>query len=199
MVAKARVILDIDGVLADLVSPLIQRGLPIPLDYGFSNYTAEERLLVRDLIHDPAFLSSLEPLSGAEEGLYRILNTGAEIAFLTSRPQIAERETRSWIVRNFPLVPWFEEDIPLYFSQDKGEWISRNASYWREPVFVVEDAPHQAVSAVSAGARVVYLVDHPYNRTLTAYPSGLLRVASLEEASVHLSALLLSPVQGEWE
>ena len=99
-------IVDIDGVLADIVSGLIAKlGYPgRPAEYDLRKaypYVNTDR--IGDLIADPEFYDSLYPIPGSRECLNR-LSVGWEIHYVTARPLAMSAVTARWLVQHgYPL------------------------------------------------------------------------------------------------
>lgn len=186
---KPLVFVDLDGVVADFVGPLIKKGFPYPQDYHFGNYSEEDRKYVNSLFRDPDFYLQLEPMPGAQEALMSMIELNVFGGFLTARPHSVLEATMRWVGRHFPFV-FLTSPQPVINHPDKAGFVREAASLYGGDIRVVEDAPHHASGIAKAGG-LVYLVDHPYNRN-SDYPAGVLRVEGIEEAVDHLRSEVLA-------
>lgn len=167
------VFVDLDGVVADFLSPIRKMGLPVPDDYHFGNYTEEQRRLVKSLFSNSDFVASMPLIPGSAEAVYELSESGVFAGFLTSRPTEVRSATLWWVDQYFPDLP-----AEVFFTEDKGQFVLEVRSLVpKKRLVLVDDAPHQVESAVKAGACPVFLVDQPYNRTFSA--SRVVRVESL--------------------
>ena len=180
-----RMAIDIDGVLADLVSdflPLMNRHFGRNLQpkditrYAFEDVAqvpaAEMNAFMHTLISD-GFYQRLSPLPGAVEALSR-LQPHAHLHLITSRPPEVEAQTRAWL--QSCRIPYHQ----LTFRRRAAKLLSED----RADVVVEDDRDAAAIAATLA--RRVFLLDYPYNRVGVALPDHCLRVRDWGEIMAHL-------------
>ncbi|MEM0333121.1 MAG: hypothetical protein QXX30_01505 [Candidatus Aenigmatarchaeota archaeon] len=167
--------IDLDGVVADFLYPIIKRGFPYPKDYWFSNYSEEQRKYVRNLFEDEDFIFSLPPIEGAIESIYKLAEIGVFAGFLTSRTEKVKLATLAWIDKYFP-----DLIFEVFFDKNKAQKIEElKRLFNKDSLILVEDAPHFA-EEVAKNKNLVFLVDYPYNRNISN-TKNIVRVSSLKE------------------
>ncbi len=180
-----RMAIDIDGVLADLISsflPLMNRHFGRNLEpqditrYAFEEVAqvsaAEMNAFMRSLA-DSGFYQRLSLLPGAVEALSR-LQGRAHLHLITSRPLILEAQTRAWLHSHN--IPYHQ----LSFRHRTAKLLPEDHAD-----VVVEDDRDAAAVAASLAPRV-FLLDYPYNRGGVPLPPHCLRVHNWAEILVHL-------------
>lgn len=180
--------LDIDGVLADFVSPFLRvlqeriGSQPIDpqsyVDPNFSDHPELSREIVTECIlkvsNDPKFWAQLDPLPSAEQWqILEGLSRRQKLIFVTHRYEFdhysIHRVTCDWLRKhgiNNPVV---------YFTQShKSELIGK----LKVGLFV--DDRHENCQDVAENTSAVVLMPHrPYNQTFT-HP-GVQRIQHLDE------------------
>lgn len=184
----ARMAIDIDGVLADLLHdflPLMNARFDCELRpeditrYAFEDVArvpAEEMSSFMAGLADTDFYRRLLPLPGVPQAL-RCLQDRYHLHLVTSRPARLKDQTLAWLA---------EHGIPYH-----------RLSFRRRPhkVFpedavdvVVEDDRDAAAHAAQFASRV-FLLDYPYNRQGVELPDHCLRVRDWNEIVTLLVAL----------
>lgn len=160
-----RVAVDVDGVLADHVRPLVADlesktgfelrpeelatwDLPLP--------GAETDLLtaVTRRLGDPSYLRRAPVVDGATEGIERLRDRDHEVVVATHRPAHTHPTTREWLADNGVEYDEFVDDVP----DDKGEI---------EVDVLVDDYHGNVRNALDAG-RAGLLFRQPWNRLYAA-------------------------------
>lgn len=166
------VAVDLDNVICDTdpkIRGIIERISGISLSQDeITNYAYSRALINRgiessaakqivkeaiEVFHESECLN-VEPVDGALDGIYKLLNASFSIVIPTSRPDTCEENTKEWL-SSFEM-PYHE----LLFLEDK----TRNAQSW---TYLIEDAMHHAHAVCEAGTPVCIL-DYPWNRTTSS-------------------------------
>jgi len=149
------VVFDLDGVLADFDSAIIQHFGPCDqtlydLRKRYPDTPIEE---IRAFVQDPAVYLALVPIP---RGLQKVLQmkTRFSVIALTARPAGTIDATRDWVAKHeFP----FDDLIITETDLKPGILASIN------PSLAFEDSPWQIMQARELGVQVVTF-DQPYNR-----------------------------------
>jgi hypothetical protein len=154
------VIVDIDGVLADLSEwdkKVSEHKTPMVNDKTVSMIES----LKEDFYRDGGFLR-LEPVNGAKEGLIELRARGWKIVLISARPYWQYKRVYS------DTVVWLGENGMVYdlllFNKDKAEAIYEYI-FPAKPSYMVEDKEKHAKEVAGLGVEVL-LVDWPYNQGL---------------------------------
>ncbi|MEK6970216.1 MAG: hypothetical protein AABW68_00790 [archaeon] len=184
-----RIGIDIDGVLVDIVSPLLElynahKGTGHRYeDVGHYdlhqtwNCSPQEAI---DWVHQfyatPAF-DEMPVIDGAVAGVTR-LSKGHELFIITSRPAYLQEKTKAWIERYFGdafVEILFGNAYSLHGPQkDKSTLCSE-----KDVRVLIEDAPGNAIDCAQAGIEV-FLFDQPWNRKMSP-TKNVTRVMSWDE------------------
>jgi hypothetical protein len=155
-----RVSIDLDGVMCDFANPCnewIAERLDEPLRplaiwdfhtlYGERGDAAWKSFWKYN--QDSDFMRNLNPIEGAIDGVYALLDRGIDIAFVTGRNRnYYEEDSEVWLAEHGLA------DIPLVFTRSKGELRSFN--------WYVDDQPAVLDSCLLQGKKVIAFL-HDYN------------------------------------
>jgi uncharacterized HAD superfamily protein len=145
-------------------------------DRQTNQITKEEWRQVHDLFSESKYLTNIEPMPGAIEGLRRLVERGT-VHLATSRLRKARKATVEWLDHHgFP-------DHDLHFLRH-GE---KHAAL-KQFTAAVEDHYEQAVAFATIGATPCFLIRHPWNRTRDPI-EGVYWVENWDELSERLLAL----------
>lgn len=146
-----RIGVDICNTIAN-VNECIRQALNLPdacfKEYGLSRYGVDEKWFTKHL----EVFAEAEPMPGAAEALDILASGGAEIYYLTARPEKARWITVEWLKR------WGFPDARLIMTQEKDKTARK-----LELDLVVEDAPPEIEKLKKAGIDVV-VYRQPYNK-----------------------------------
>lgn len=149
-----RVLLDVDGVLADLVGELCRR-FPEMREEQVTEFEFAKCALpvpVRSLyeaMEEPGFAASLAWYPGAKDAVHAILAKGHEVAFCTSPMKTSPTwmwERQEWLRAAFP-------DLPVIFAQRK-QWVAGDV--------LVDDREQHCDAFAEAGGES-FLIMRPWN------------------------------------
>jgi len=195
-----RIMLDMDGVVADFTSEVLSRanrmfGIAIPdkvTTWGFEEagigITAE---MLGDIYGDikatPNFYEGQEPLlTDGEATMLRQLTESSQfdVYMITARFPVQGRsvvhQCQNWVRRH--IGPGFS----VIVKRDKGT-LCRALGI----DYVLEDSPVYLDGIIKAGTNRAYLIDRPYNRDFSICP----RVKSIEE----FVDIVISETEGSME
>jgi len=146
--------IDICNTIAD-VNKCIRQALNLPdacfREYGLSRYGIdEEEWFVRHL----EVFAEARPLPGAVEALDMLASSGAEICYVTARPEQAKAVTLGWLKK------WYFPSGQLIMTQAKDEAVEKLSLD-----LVLEDAPPEIEKLKKAGVDIV-VYRQPYNNGL---------------------------------
>jgi len=113
---------------------------------------------IYDIIKEPGFLLSLEPMHGSQVGVQFLVDSGCEVFMVTSplHDQNCYFEKVEWMYKYFPMIP--QENFVL--TRNKA---IVNADY------LVDDALHNIQAFHSPpDLRIGIIFDYPWNRKLNA-------------------------------
>lgn len=185
-----RVILDVDDVLLDFVTPLIdfvrqnysdicdkyleENGMELSKE-KFHSYNLRhvvgcsedcEKKIIFSFYEDVRF-SNLPSIKGAREAILDFEKRGYELFIATSRPNTSEAITKASLAMHFPVT--FSE---FYFSS--GQLVSNGSltkgKLCRElnAAFLIDDSPRYAESCLEEGKGTrPILLDAPWNRDVS--------------------------------
>lgn len=157
----SRVILDLDGCLADFDALACEKFGPCDRKvYRLEERWPERAEEVRRFATNPLTYALLKPISGARAAVSRIAESH-DVVYVTARPggQITEEITRLWLEwHGFPrrethVVDWQEKVFRIQSLLDKREG------------FAVDDSPVQIENMRRLGISVV-VFDQPWNEHL---------------------------------
>lgn len=195
---RTTIVLDCDGVLADLCNPFekfIESYYQRPLVYKNSTAyllrdslgisEAEERNLVTGFYHS-RFFETIQPYEGARK-MVRHLSYHFNLAVATARPSWLREKTHCWHYRCFSPVP-----LPVYHT---GEYEPENADFLSKEELcrhlnaplIVEDRPSNVLSCAEQGIRVI-LISHNYNQEVQH--DLITRVSSLPDVPCKVKQIL---------
>lgn len=146
----ARIGIDICNTIAD-VNECIRQALNLPdacfKEYGLSRYGIDGEWFAKHL----EVFAEAEPIPGAAQALDILASGGAEIYYLTARPEKARVITAEWLKR------WGFPDGRLIMTQEKDK-AARELSL----DLVVEDAPPEIAKLKKVRVNIV-VYRQPYN------------------------------------
>lgn len=183
-----RMAIDIDGVLADLISsflPLMNRRFDRNLAASdITRYAFEEvaRVPVEEMnafikeLGQQGLYRQLGIVAGARQAL-RDLEPSAHLHLITSRPPEVAEDTRAWLAAN--AIPYHQ----LTFRRRPTKLLTED----RADVVVEDDRDAAAVAARLAPR--VFLLDYPYNRQGVALPDSCVRVAGWGDILARLRSI----------
>jgi 5'(3')-deoxyribonucleotidase len=121
--------------------------------------------------------ATVEPISGAIDGLSRLLDAGVQIAMVTARPRtdMCEALTRKWLAE-----VGVQPEV-LVMGRKKAEALDGWA-------YLIDDSPHDAQEVADRGVSVLIL-DYSWNRSVPPHPL-ITRVVTWHDI---LQVLLLPP------
>ena len=175
MTTKKTIKIDIDGVLEDLLVPLIsmykeRHTIEIPYDsfsrYDFANFKPEVRQEFLDILHTEELIDRLEPVDGACEALAD-LNERYDVVLVTATWVERFGMKASWVLHNYPFIQ------PDQILRIPGKYKSM-----LDTDFAVDDY-HENLKTDLAHR---ILVDAPFNRKVHDEAFGFHRVKNLAEA-----------------
>ena len=175
MVTRHSIKIDIDGVLEDLLVPLIamykeRHGIEIPYDsfsrYDFANFKPDVRQEFLDILHTQELIERLEPVDGAYEALAD-LNERYDVFLVTATWVERFGMKAGWIIHNYPFI---QLDRILRIPGKYKSMLNTD--------FAVDDY-HENLKTDLAHR---ILVDAPFNRNVHDEAFGFHRVKNLAEA-----------------
>jgi len=136
------------------------------LEVAFSLDAAQTQVL-SELFHDPAVLTSLDPVAGAADALGRWRAAGIEVDIVTGRPPVTDGPTRDWLAAH--QVPY---DRLFYMDKFKrgnaaapGTDMLTAATLRERPyAFAVDDALPMIRFFTEETAVPIVVFDRPWNR-----------------------------------
>ncbi len=182
--------IDIDDVMADFISPLIEfhnrrYGTSLKADdfhsYRFSEVwggTDEEGIRKVFEFCNSRYFAGIKPADGAVEAIGK-LSKKFDLVSLTSRPVELEPKTLEWLEKYFPGIfadkIYFAHNSYVNFGNRK-----KKSEFCRDLniTFLIEDSLEYARECSEIGTRI-YLLDKPWNRT--GELEGVIRVKSWDE------------------
>lgn len=120
------ILLDVDGVVADLNNPWLARynkdynddlTLEDITAWNIAQYTKPEcGLKMYDYLEDPTLYDDVKPIEGAIEGVRALRDMGHEVAFVTScsGPEMCKAKT-AWIIDHDGLTPADEDPMDYIY------------------------------------------------------------------------------------
>jgi 5'(3')-deoxyribonucleotidase len=170
MTERRRVLLDVDGVIADFLTPAIQvmeevSGQPLHPealnDWNlFRNYDGKTRNKFYEVFHSKGWCLNLKPYEGALEGV-NLLRTEADVYFVTS-----PMHGPYWA---YERACWLQK----YFDAKLDHIIQTNAKHVCTGRTLVDDKPDHAENWQRANPKsVAILWDRQYNQRSNHYPRG---------------------------
>lgn len=128
----------------------------------FPGLTREQ---VYDVILQPGFWGTVEPIPGAAEGLKHLMEAGHEIYIVTATPHesVSEKMT-DLLFRYFPFLTWDQVIITSHKQLIRGD-------------VLIDDGAHN----LEGGDYVKILMSMPHNRNYDAEANGMYRVHSWPE------------------
>jgi 5'(3')-deoxyribonucleotidase len=123
------------------------------------------------------------PTEGSTQAI-NLLRNHFQLHIITSRPDIAKKETFAWISKFFPEL-FHQIHFTNGFAKENGTVERNKSAVCLEigAVALIEDAPHHAKEVSLRGVKVL-MPDRPWNRSET--PAGVVRVHSWKETLSHL-------------
>ncbi|MCL4374935.1 hypothetical protein M1523_03690 [Patescibacteria group bacterium] len=187
---------DLDAVLADLITPLIQyHNRVYQTNHRLSDHTVydlsvlwgcsgqETLKRLHDFYVSPDFLA-VKPLPGAKTGI-AYLSSKHKLSLITSRPHSISALTNAWISQHFP---------NRFSAIHHTNWVAKNPREPRQKKSAVgqalgidamiEDALEFALDLSTANIRV-FLMDMPWNQT-NRLPKNIVRIRHWKEIGKYL-------------
>jgi 5'-nucleotidase len=163
-----RVLVDLDGVLADFEAYFLERWLLehpgkffVPLEerstfHIFKQYPAELASKVHQIYNAPDFFGKLKPVPGGVEALEEMTKLGLEVFICTS----PLREFKNCVLEKY-------EWVAGYLGRKWSDRIilTRDKTLIKAD-FLIDDNPEPLGAEIPAWEHIIY--DQPYNRTITA-------------------------------
>jgi uncharacterized HAD superfamily protein len=177
MVNNKRIVLDIDGVLANWHQAFIDKAKELGLAEFFPNswsdinewiFAEREKLdeVWNTIECDVDFWLNIKPMDGARESLHI-----TPIAYVTARP-IAAEVTKQWLNTNgFPEAPVYTIEVTAS-KLERLQFLGADA--------IVDDKLDHCLEAQAAGIEGI-LFDHPANRKFSDYPNRIYSLSELGE------------------
>lgn len=194
---KPQIAIDIDGVLADAMGPLLEiinQDLGSDFDqFDLTSWFALDELLapynlkksvadyMNEILHQERFILKQPVILPAISGVRRLAGLASKLWIVTSRqtsfgPHVA-RETKQWLDEY-----GFAYD-ELVFEADKAGFCRANRIS-----YLIEDRDKTAVEAQKAGIGCL-LIDQPWNRHVNATGlNGIWRLRDLSRAAAVIRA-----------
>jgi uncharacterized HAD superfamily protein len=160
---KRRIAVDIDGTIADMVSPLrvfynektgtnlMEEDFSYELWKTLGLKPGEEWGVLNDF-HSSSYFERILPIEGSQTGISRLFCRGYDLNILTARPESWKLKTIDWIENNFPNV--FSQ---IHFTDKKSEvCIDRGYNLF------IEDSPKHANECAEMGINV-FLIRRYWN------------------------------------
>lgn len=179
--------IDIDGVLADLITPtleLINRKIGTNLsqediDHWHAlpkkaNLTVEEVLALMDQAWVEGKVGLLE--GSAAESLHRLKAAGAHITVISKRTKQSLPAVSSWLLsQNIPF------NHLVFMVEDK--WMDSKFDY---PIHCLMDDSPKAVEKIRYSFHTLFLRNQPWNSYLTDLPRNVIRVGGIDQMVEYL-------------
>jgi len=173
--------IDIDGVIADLVSAMLPTLSEIcgysvthaditEYDIGKALKIEGQMAYIWKAVYNDAFLVNVPAIKGALDGLNRISNH--TIILITGRPLKTQIATEQWLKNNF-----IKYDRLIFSQQGK--------HVYRDDIdMFIEDQYEEAYNMVAAGIPII-LFNQPWNQRLRD-SSNIKRVRDWEETTEYI-------------
>ena len=159
-----RVLVDMDGVLCDLITPMLQgwheTGGPLYAASDVTDWDLKKIFKhpnaggwITEFLSRPALFPSLKPLSGAIDGLLRLQTAGHQVLIVTHVSRDVTNAfdgKRQWVSTH---IPWFDLH-DLCFCTRK-EIIDGDV--------LIDDARHN-IEAWTGEGKTAIIMDQPWNR-----------------------------------
>jgi len=151
----ARLLIDMDGVLCDLIKKWFSVYNTEHHDtlqpeqmvkWGPHMYAKKGKAIYRYL-SQPGFFLDLEPIAGAVEGVQKLINLGHEVIVVTAAKH-GHRDKLDWVQKNLPFLDYRH----VVFAHRK-ELVRGDVLF--------DDAPHNLAAFLPYGLPVA--MAHPYN------------------------------------
>jgi len=163
---RRRIAVDIDGVVADILSTAIEY-FGEPRQKGtysfFEMFPMVPENEINQWLYLPSTYKRMPVIEGAREGILALEEMGWDVFYVTSRPSCASAATRGWLYRNDLAV----EHCPIH-SVDKVGTCKRKGL-----LTSVEDNLALARNLKKEACSQVFLINHEYNAGATG---GVIRV-----------------------
>lgn len=175
MATRHSIKIDVDGVLEDLLVPLIamykeKHDIEVPYDsfsrYDFANFKPAVREEFLEILHSEELIRRLEPLDGAYEALSD-LNERYDVFLVTATYPERFGIKTEWILKHYPFI-----------TQDRVLRVPGKYKHMIDTDFAVDDY-HENLKTDLAHR---ILVDAPFNRNVHDEAFGFHRVKNLAEA-----------------
>ena len=175
MTTRKTIKIDIDGVLEDLLVPLIsmykeRHTIEIPYDsfsrYDFANFKPEVRQEFLDILHTEELIDRLEPVDGACEALAD-LNDRYDVFLVTATSVDLFSHKAEWVLKHYPFI------MPDRILRVPGRYKSMINTD-----FAIDDYHENLKTDI--GHRI--LIDAPFNRNVHDEAFTFHRVKNLTEA-----------------
>jgi uncharacterized HAD superfamily protein len=127
----------------------------------------EELQRFMHLVHLPEFLSALEPVDGAVEGLKQLASLGYEIAVVTGRPPLTAEVSRAWLERHgvpYDRLTFVDKYGRGGFGASHNSVITLDELIQSGFFFAVEDSSDMAALLTTEMEVPVALLERPWNR-----------------------------------
>jgi len=175
MKGKSRILVDVDGVIADFVSGFMElyrhHGGHVPDGFKWTDWDSMDELPdqeVRDVVwRDPYLFRILDPYPGAIKALEQ-LNNHYDVRIVTAIPHM-----HVW-----PRSEWFRKHAP--FIHRKDQMIFTNDKSIINGDFLIDDSLDNIRAWIAAGRGNAVIVDRPWNQVDRWDEIGI-RVAELWE------------------
>ena len=119
------------------------------------------------LVHLPEFLSALEPVDGAVDGLNELASLGYEIAVVTGRPPLTAEVSQAWLERHgvpYDRLTFVDKYGRGGFGAADNSAITLDELTQSSFCFAVEDSSDMAAFLTAKMKVPVALLERPWNR-----------------------------------
>ena len=146
-----RIVLDIDGVMANFHEEVIKRmGPPKEMkEYSLAKWYPGRNKEIREIVVDPSTYMNLRPIVGSQKVVRWMAEAGFHIHIVTARPNVPGMDdvTNKWLRRHFNKM---YRTLALVDYRKKAEYIASFA-----PHLAIDDSPEHVKGMRKRGVNVI--------------------------------------------